>query len=104
MTEGVNRQFYALPKLTDETSPQDLASSTNQTGSVKTYKDQTCSEKEDLFDYISKNVVGGDKTFTGPFGLRKGIHKILLYQLDYYSFLINICVTSFSNQTENTFA
>ena len=49
-----DRRFYSLPQAE------------NFGG-----KEQSPKSKE-LLTYISKNIIGDDKVFSGPFGLRKG--------------------------------
>lgn len=51
-----NRQFYSLP---EESVASELAEDSTES-------------KESLLTYIRNNVIGKDKTFSGPFGLRKG--------------------------------
>lgn len=58
-----DRQFYSIPK---NEKYIDLAESQN-------------TERQALIKYISDNIIGNNKVFSGPFGLRKGIHGIDLY-------------------------
>lgn len=50
------RKFYELD--TSDTQPVDKALPQSNT--------------TDLFKYVNDNVIGKDKVFSGPFGLRKG--------------------------------
>ena len=63
------RQFYSLPASEDvdlNGSPSNDSSQCTDSGS-----DQS-NYKDSFLQYISDNVIGADKTFSGPFGLRKG--------------------------------
>ena len=57
MQRPVDRQFYSL-----------------DTSGIKASHFQTSStqEKEALVTYVAENVIGNNKTFSTPFGLRKG--------------------------------
>jgi hypothetical protein len=58
-----NRQFYSLP-ADHQTSEHNLGDTES---------------KEHLLEYIRENVIGRDKVFSGPFGLRKGDKYIIIY-------------------------
>lgn len=68
-----NRQFYSLPE-------EPVASE---------FAEDSTESKESLLSYIRNNVIGKDKIFSGPFGLRKGcqpLNKLLsLIILLYYA-------------------
>lgn len=51
-----NRQFYSLP---EEPVASELSA-------------DSAESKESFLTYIRNNVIGKDKIFSGPFGLRKG--------------------------------
>ena len=55
-----DRKFYDIP---DDSRPQTTDSKQNV-------------EKAEFLNYINENVVGKDKVFSGPFGLRKGTCKL----------------------------
>ncbi|KAK3100241.1 hypothetical protein FSP39_016852 [Pinctada imbricata] len=60
MEEGTcqarDRVFYTIPEKDDDLNKQ---------GGVE-------KDKEDLLKYVSSNILGKDKVFSGPFGLRRG--------------------------------
>ncbi len=60
-----NRKFYDVP-LKDDSLIYDEDKNLGTSLSRNT-------EEEDLLALVEKNVVGKRKTFSGPFGLRKGI-------------------------------
>jgi len=56
LLDGGHRKFYELPDKTHHPSPETARASTT----------------DGLFSYIENNIIGKDKVFSGPFGLRKG--------------------------------
>ncbi len=67
-----NRKFYDLPTpgsgILDDGTQESVQNQENQKGnSLSEITKQT-----DLLSYISSNIIGREKTFSGPFGLRKG--------------------------------
>ena len=84
---AANRQFYVVPKESFEgEQPSNIGEYEKQEGSDKNSRSNAFSnkvetanldesipnQKKSLLSYISKNVIGENKTFTGPFGLRRG--------------------------------
>ncbi|GFO25655.1 tRNA 2-thiocytidine biosynthesis protein ttca [Plakobranchus ocellatus] len=71
-----NRQFYSLPCKEvchdgvadlNEHHPKKIKNESNLTPENATTHDH----KDSILQYIAENVIGADKTFSGPFGLRK---------------------------------
>lgn len=60
-----NRLFYSIP-ASDDLVHTDAHSSKEE------------SSKHDLLAYINDSIIGCDKTFSGPFGLRKGTRPKLV--------------------------
>ena len=58
----VNRVFYEVPKTF--------------TAKGDGFQDET---SQKLLNFINDNVIGKDKVFTGPFGLRKGMYTSIVY-------------------------
>ncbi|KAK7097022.1 uncharacterized protein [Littorina saxatilis] len=59
MERPVDRQFYSLDSNGVNKSHFHVPSDT---------------EKENLVDYVAQSIIGTDKTFCGPFGLRKAVY------------------------------
>lgn len=69
-SDHANRKFYEIPE--DETVREysvsrKLQNLTKETSGTDPHGVQ------DLLTYIYENIIGRDKTFSGPFGIRKGI-------------------------------
>ena len=63
MTRPADRVFYSFPQGSKSVDKSDANSCSKD-------------DKQKLLKYIRENVIGGDKQFGGPFGLRKGIELL----------------------------
>ena len=75
----VDRQFYSID-----------SSSANKSH----FQTPATAEKDKLVDYLANNIIGKDKTFCGPFGLRRGKFTNPIKNMNIYFSLLyhNFCL------------
>lgn len=67
-----NRQFYSLPSNSSQNSAESRYRNDDVLANFGPQVDE--SEQTKFLQYISVNVLGANKTFSGPFGLRKVVY------------------------------
>ncbi len=70
-----SRKFYDLPTSKSEVLECGTQDSAQNREKQKSNISRSLSERTkqtDLLSYISSNIIGREKTFSGPFGIRKG--------------------------------
>ena len=75
MSLHANRKFYDIPSETAEEID------------IRT----DLPDRKELLSLVCQSVIGKDKTFSGPFGLRKGQHLAILLLNQYLETLSIFC-------------